>query len=92
MAGAHDELAAAQESNPNFSLVGTMTEMEKSSRPWKGETGFITKAMLLKSIADLERPIFYISGPRSMVAAMRKILEDSGVKDDKIRTEEFSGY
>ena len=69
-----------------------MTEMEKSSRPWKGETGFITQAMLLKSIGDLERPIFYISGPRAMVAAMRKILEDSGVKDDKIRTEEFSGY
>jgi ferredoxin-NADP reductase len=87
-----DELAAAQARNPNFTLVATMTEMEKSSRPWKGETGFITKAMLLKSIGDLERPIFYISGPRAMVAAMRKILEDSGVKDDKIRTEEFSGY
>lgn len=87
-----DELTAAQERNPNFSLVATMTEMEKSSRPWKGETGFITQAMLLKSIGDLERPIFYISGPRAMVAAMRKILEDSGVKDDKIRTEEFSGY
>jgi ferredoxin-NADP reductase len=87
-----DELAAAQERNRNFTLVGTMTEMEKSSRPWKGETGFITKTMLLKSIADLERPIFYISGPRAMVAAMRQILEGSGVKDDKIRTEEFSGY
>ena len=87
-----DELAAAQQRNPNFTLVGTMTEMEKSSWPWKGETGFITKAMLLKSIADLALPIFYISGPRTMVAAMRKILEDSGVKDDKIRTEEFSGY
>jgi ferredoxin-NADP reductase len=87
-----DELAAIQERNPNFTLVGTMTEMEKTSRPWKGETGFITKAMLLKSIDDLARPIFYISGPRAMVAAMRKILEDSGVKDDKIRTEEFSGY
>lgn len=87
-----DELGAAQERNPNFTLVGTMTEMERSSQPWKGETGLITKAMLLKSIDDLARPIFYISGPRAMVAAMRQILEDSGVKDDKIRTEEFSGY
>ncbi len=48
--------------------------------------------MLVKSVSDLNLPIFYISGPRTMVAAMRKILEDSGVKDDKIRTEEFSGY
>jgi ferredoxin-NADP reductase len=87
-----DELAAAQKRNPNFTLVGTMTEMEKSSQAWSGETGFVTKAMLLKSVSDLNLPIFYISGPRTMVAAMRKILDESGVKDDKIRTEEFSGY
>ncbi|MGD9713729.1 MAG: FAD-dependent oxidoreductase [Thermomicrobiales bacterium] len=87
-----DELAEAQKRHPNFTLVGTMTEMEKSSKTWSGETGFITKAMLMKSVNDLNLPIFYITGPRAMVAAMRKILEESGVKDDKIRTEEFSGY
>lgn len=87
-----DELAEAQKRNPNFTLVGTMTEMETSSKTWSGETGFITKAMLMNSINDLSLPIFYISGPRAMVAAMRKILDDSGIKDDKIRTEEFSGY
>lgn len=48
--------------------------------------------MIRKSVADLDRPIFYISGPRAMVAAMRKVLDDAGVKDDRIRTEEFSGY
>ncbi len=86
------ELTAAQEENPNFTLVGTMTEMENSGEEWGGETGYVTKAMLAKSIADLSLPIFYISGPRTMVAAMRKTLDESGVKDDKIRTEEFSGY
>ena len=87
-----DELAEAQTRNPNFTLIGTMTEMEKSSQAWRGATGYVTPAMLLKSVHDLSRPIFYISGPPAMVAAMRKILDDSGVKDDKIRTEEFSGY
>ncbi len=87
-----DELAEAQKKNPNFTLVGTMTGMEKSSKTWGGETGFVTKAMLIKSVHDLSLPIFYISGPPAMVAAMRKILDDSGVKNDKIRTEEFSGY
>lgn len=87
-----DELAEAQRRNPNFTLIGTMTEMEKSSRTWNGETGFITRDMLTKSISDLERPIYYITGPRAMVAAMRTILDESGVKDDRIRTEEFSGY
>jgi Na+-transporting NADH:ubiquinone oxidoreductase subunit NqrF len=85
-------LADAQKRNPNFTLVSTMTEMEKSNNTWNGETGFVTKAMLMKSVKDLHIPIFYISGPPAMVAAMRKILDDSGVNDDKIRTEEFSGY
>jgi len=29
---------------------------------------------------------------KAMVAAMRKALDGAGVKDDKIRTEEFTGY
>jgi ferredoxin-NADP reductase len=86
------ELTDAHKQNPNFTLVGTMTEIEKSAKPWRGETGVVTKAMLMKFIDDFTLPIYYISGPRAMVAAMRKVLNESGVKDDKIRTEEFTGY
>jgi len=87
-----DDLTAAQKANPNFTLVGTMTGMDKSAEAWTGETGYITKAMLVKTVADLTLPIFYLSGPRAMVAALRKSLDEAGVKDDKIRTEEFTGY
>ncbi len=86
------ELADAQSANPNFKLVATMTEMENSKTAWNGETGFIDKAMLMRSIPDLSLPIYYVSGPRGMVAAMRKTLAEAGVKDDNVRTEEFSGY
>lgn len=87
-----DDLTHAQRDNPNFTLVATMTEMGGSSRKWSGETGHITREMIARSVPDLSRPIYYISGPRAMVAAMRKTLDEAGVKDDKIRTEEFSGY
>ncbi len=87
-----DDLTKAQKENPNFTLVGTMTGMEKSGEKRSGETGYITQVMLAKSITDLSLPIFYIAGPKAMVAAMRKILDEAGVKDDKIRTEEFTGY
>jgi Na+-transporting NADH:ubiquinone oxidoreductase subunit NqrF len=69
-----------------------MTEMEKSAKAWRGETGFVTKAMLMKFIDNFNLPIYYISGSRAMVAAMGKVINESGVKDDKIRTEEFTGY
>ncbi len=87
-----NELMEAQEKNPNYTFIGTMTEMEKSSRKWDGETGYITKPMLVKYIDDLTLPIYYIAGPATMVTAMRKTLNEAGVDDDNIRTEEFSGY
>ena len=87
-----DELIEARKKNPNYTFVGTMTEMGKSAQKWDGETGYITKAMLGKYVGDLKLPIYYLAGPASMVTAMRKTLNESGVDDDNIRTEEFSGY
>lgn len=87
-----DELMESHKTNSDYTFVGTMTHMEKSNREWHGETGFISKAMLLKSIGDLTLPIYYIDGPPAMVNAMRKILSEAEVDDDNIRTEEFSGY
>jgi ferredoxin-NADP reductase len=87
-----DDLKESHTVNPNYTFVGTMTQMKKSSREWHGETGVISKAMLLKFIEDLTHPIYYIDGPPAMVKAMRQILSEAGVDDDNIRTEEFSGY
>ncbi len=42
-----DELMQSHDTNPNYTFVGTMTHMDKSSHEWQGETGFISKAMLL---------------------------------------------
>ena len=87
-----NDLIKPHEKNPHYTFVGTMTGMEKSNREWHEETGHITKAMLSKYIDDLTLPIYYIAGPQGMVAAMRKTLSESGVNDDNIRTEEFTGY
>jgi ferredoxin-NADP reductase len=87
-----DELTAAQESNPNFTLIATMTEVEDSHAKWSGEIGYITEAMLKKHLPDLSRPIYYLSGPPEMVAAMQKLLKKADVKEANIRAEEFSGY
>lgn len=87
-----EELMKSHGTNPNYTFVGTMTEMNKSGREWHGETGVIDKAMLLKFMEDLMLPIYYIDGPPDMVKAMRQMLREAGVADGKIRTEEFSGY
>jgi ferredoxin-NADP reductase len=87
-----DELEELTKSNPNFHLVLSMTEMNKSSKQWNGETSFINGEMLSKHIPDLHGPIYYIAGPPAMVTAMRQALTQATVDEDDIRTEEFAGY
>jgi len=87
-----DQLSEAAKQNPNFHLIATMTEMDKSKREWKGETGFIKKEMIARHLSSLQGPIYYLAGAPAMVAAMRRMLTEAGVDEDDIRTEEFSGY
>jgi len=78
--------------NPNFTFIPTMTDMEKSPQQWEGERGYIDMAMIDRHISDKNDAIYYTAGPQTMVGAMRKMLNDAGISNDDIRTEEFSGY
>jgi NAD(P)H-flavin reductase len=69
-----------------------MTEMLKSKKDWKGETGLIDQEMLSRHLAIVQGPIYYIAGPPAMVAAMREMLVSAGVEEDDTRAEEFAGY
>src|SRR5713226_4266068 len=87
-----EALQMLEKSNPNFKLIGTMTEMSKSKKECQGETGFVNKEMLSRHLTTLQGPIYYSAGPPAMVTGMRKILLGAGVDEDDIRTEEFAGY
>lgn len=69
-----------------------MTEMAKSHRPWHGEAGLINKEMLAKYLKDAVSPIYYVAGPPGMVKGLHTAINDAGIVDDDIRTEEFAGY
>ncbi|HEU5412786.1 MAG TPA: FAD-dependent oxidoreductase [Candidatus Angelobacter sp.] len=61
-----DRLSEAAKRNSKFHLIVTMTEMDKSHREWKDETGFINKDMLTKHLPSLQGPIYYLAGPPAM--------------------------
>lgn len=48
--------------------------------------------MLTRYLKDVTAPVYFLSGPATMVKAMRSVLQGVGVDDDDIRTEEFTGY
>lgn len=87
-----EELQKIEQMNPNYKLIATMTEPDKSARAWSGETGFIRRDMLERHLPGLSTPIYYFAGPPAMTMAMQKTLEDIGVTEDAMRSEEFYGY
>jgi ferredoxin-NADP reductase len=87
-----EDLQDLARQSPNFHFLPTMTEMEKSQREWKGERGFLDRAMLTRHLPALHGSIYYLAGPPGMVTALRQTLIQAGADEDDIRTEEFSGY
>ena len=96
-----DEFDSWANLNKNLKIIYTITDEEAESLSssanlgWKGEKGWIDKAMLTRHLSkeELNNSIFYICGPPAMLNAMQKLLSvQIGVSDDKIRIEEFTGY
>lgn len=86
------ELQKMEQLNPNYRLIATMAEPEKSAQRWSGETGFIRREMLERYLADLRSPTYYFAGPPAMTAAMQEMLVEIGISEQSMRYEEFYGY
>ena len=86
------ELQELARQHTNFTLVATMTNLEKSQAVWTGEKGHISIDIVMKYVNDLADPIYYTAGPPALVAAMKEILSEAGVDEDDINSEDFSGY
>jgi ferredoxin-NADP reductase len=86
-----DELAELAAQDPNLSFIPTMSGLDPSE-PWDGERGRIDAAMLQRHLDGVADAIYYLTGPPGMIQGLRTMLVDSGVNEDDIRTEEFTGY
>ena len=99
-----EEFDRCVNANKNLKIIYTITgegqEGSSSSystldNDWKGESGFINKAMLTKYLtpADLNNSTFFICGPPGMIKAMQKLLQDDLlIPKDRIMIEQFTGY
>lgn len=78
--------------NRNIKIVYSVTD-EKSDE-WRGERRRIDKNMLTKYLTDgqISDSIFYVCGPPEMLNAMREILQELQIPDDRMKAEEFTGY
>jgi len=84
-----EELRGLEQRNPNYRLIAAMSEPPAG---WKGETGFINRAMLERHLPDPLQPVYYFAGPPAMAMAMQTMLGELGVAEADMRSEEFYGY
>src|ERR1051325_1842886 len=87
-----EALQALEKENSNFKLIATMTGIKDSHKEWHGESGLINQELLARYLQNAVSPIYYIAGPAGMVKSLHTMLNEAGVDDDDIRTEEFVGY
>lgn len=86
------ELQELERRLPVFRLMPVMTGMNRSAQLWSGMCGRIDAALVRATGAGLPRPVWYVTGSPNMVAAMRLQLNEAGIDDDDVRSEEFHGY
>jgi ferredoxin-NADP reductase len=87
-----DELRSLANRDSNLAFVPTMTAVTGADQSWDGERGRIDADMLKRHVGGLVEPIYYIAGPPGMVQGLRAMLLASGVDEDDVRIEEFTGY
>ena len=84
-----DELRELEQENPNFRLVLTMTQ----DPSWDGESRKIDTQFFRDYLEDdLNEYTFLVAGPPGMVEAMQEALAETGVKEENVVAQRYSGY
>jgi ferredoxin-NADP reductase len=88
---AHDimyrhDLEKIKNENKNFDYVVTVTR-PNAEHNWKGRIGRIDIEFLKQNIEDIESSIYFLCGPKDFVHSIIEMLENSGVKKEKVKTD-----
>jgi ferredoxin-NADP reductase len=75
-----DELDALQAKNPNLNIRYVV------------EPQRLDEELLKSTLAAVENPLVYLSGPKPMVEAMAEQLRALGVSDGNLKSDDFPGY
>ncbi|MCW5658227.1 MAG: FAD-dependent oxidoreductase [Burkholderiaceae bacterium] len=87
-----DELKVLERRSETFRLVATTTEPVDRGGSGGLQPRRIDGPFIQRAVAHLAEPVYYVAGPPGLVEGMRRTLNDAGVDDDDIRSEDFHGY
>jgi ferredoxin-NADP reductase len=85
--GAEFDVYAAE--HPEIAVVHVLA----APRPgWAGETGFITAEVVRRHVDPLDGWHWVVTGPPAMIDAMKRVLTELDIPDERVSLESFAGY
>lgn len=75
-----EELEELTKSNPNFAIHYIVSPEH------------IDESKIRQLVPDLQAPLFYVSGPESMVEELGNLLKTMGIDETKLKQDWFPGY
>lgn len=80
----YEELTEIANKNSHINVVYLFSNSQENQNSFD--------AVFEKYISDLGKPVFYIVGSPEMVYSTKNLLLDLGIPEEKIQTEDFTGY
>ncbi len=82
-----EEMDYLQKRHPKLHVTVTLSKEE--SPEWAGPRGFVTKELLLSAVPDIAARRVHLCGPPPMMDAVKKLLAETGVPTEQVKTELF---
>jgi len=83
-----EELAHLARRHPNVHVTSIVAQPEGSD--WSGPVGFMTPEFISAAAPEIVRRRVHLCGPPAMMDAVKGVLQQLGVPDDQVKTEDFA--
>jgi len=88
----YKEFEEISKKNKNIRVIYTLTQEAVVDPDWAGETGRVSHEFFKKYLSDIHKPVYYVVGSEETVAGIKAMLLELGIDEEKIQTEDFTGY
>ena len=89
---AYADILMKAEEKLDLRTIYTLTEPNQIPAGWPGLRSRLTAQTIIKTVPDYRERMFYVSGPRSFVAAMEETLREMDLRQNQIKVDFFPGF
>ena len=87
----YKEVFERAENGLGMRTIFVLTDPNKVPASWNGEIGRLVPDVIRTSVPDYRNSIFYISGSRAVVEALKGTLRSLHASNSQIKTDYFAG-